>query len=256
MADFTLDDIWPHLDLKTLFRLHWGGKGLKDEAWETIQNEEFLPRLKQMQEDAVKTAWLQPSVRYGFFPANGDKNDLVIFDPEDQDREIARMTYPRQPARERLCLADYFQPIESGKRDVVAFQIVTMGKAATERTDQTQARGDYSESFFSHGLSVSSAEALAEYVHQRIRAMLNIGPETGKRYSWGYPSCPDLEHHLIVDQLLDFSTIGVKLTEGYQFDPEQTTAAIVIPHPDAKYFALMRAGGEGQITQDGEVSVA
>jgi 5-methyltetrahydrofolate--homocysteine methyltransferase len=256
LADFTLADVWPHLDLKTLFRLHWGGKGLKDEVWEKMQNEEFLPRLAAMQEDAEKNAWLQPSVKYGLFPANGDMNDLVIFDPVDQDREIARMTYPRQPARERLCLADYFLPIETGKRDVVAFQIVTMGKAATERTDATQAQGDYSESYFGHGLSVSSAEALAEYVHQRIRAMLEIGPETGKRYSWGYPSCPDLDHHLIVDKLLDFSTIGVTVTDGYQFDPEQTTAAIVIPHPDAKYFALMRAGGEGQITQDGEVNVA
>ncbi len=244
MTDFTLPDVWPHLDLKTLFRLHWGGKGVKGEAWEALQNDEFLPRLAEMQEDAIANGWLLPRVRYGFFPANSEYNDLIVFDPEDHDRELTRFTFPRQPARDRLCLADYFLPLESGRKDVVAFQIVTMGSAASRRTEETQARGDYSESFFSHGLSVSSAEALAEYTHQRIRGMLNIGEETGKRYSWGYPSCPDLEQHLLVDQLLDLGAIGVTVTDGYQFDPEQTTAAIVIPHPDAKYFALLHTGGD------------
>jgi 5-methyltetrahydrofolate--homocysteine methyltransferase len=244
MTDFTLADVWPHLDLKTLFRLHWGGKGLKDEEWEAMQQEEFLPRLAEMQADAETTGWLQPRVRYGFFPAASEANDLIVFDPDEQDRELVRFTFPRQPARERLCLADYFQPLESGVKDVVAFQIVTMGSAASARTEATQAKGDYSESYFSHGLSVSSAEALAEMTHQRIREMLGIGEETGKRYSWGYPSCPDLEQHALVDQLLDLGAIGVTVTDGFQFDPEQTTAAIVIPHPDAKYFALLHTGGD------------
>ena len=254
MTGFTLDDVWPHLDLKTLFRLHWGGKGLKDEAWEAIQNEEFLPRLKAMQEDAKSSGWLQPRVLYGYFPVNSQGNDLIVFDPEDHTRELLRFDFPRQPARERLCLADYFQPLESGKKDVVALQIVTMGKVATEHIDETQARGDYSESYFSHGLSVSSAEGLAEMVHQRVRAALGIGEEGGKRYSWGYPSIPDLAQHELVDKLLDFQKIGVELTDGFQFNPEQTTAAIVVPHPDAKYYGLARTGGgEGQITSTGEV---
>jgi 5-methyltetrahydrofolate--homocysteine methyltransferase len=244
MTDFTLADVWPHLDLKTLFRLHWGGKGLKDEAWEAMQRDEFLPRLAEMQADAEANGWLQPRVRYGFFPANSEKNDLIVFDPEDHSRELVRFTFPRQPARDRLCLADYFLPLEDGRKDVVAFQIVTMGKEASIRTEATQAVGDYSESYFSHGLSVSSAEALAEMVHQRIRAALSIGEETGKRYSWGYPSCPDLEQHLLVDQLLDLGSIGVTVTDGFQFDPEQTTAAIVVPHPDARYFALLHTGGD------------
>jgi 5-methyltetrahydrofolate--homocysteine methyltransferase len=244
MTDFTLADVWPHLDLKTLFRLHWGGKGVKDQEWERLQNEEFLPRLKEMEADAEANGWLQPRVRYGFFPANSENNDLIVFDPEDHDRELTRFTFPRQPARERLCLADYFLPLSENRKDVVAFQIVTMGSAATQRTEETQARGDYSESYFSHGLSVSSAEALAEMTHQRIRDMLGIGEETGKRYSWGYPSCPDLAQHILVDQLIDVGSIGVKITEGYQFDPEQTTAAIVVPHPDAKYFALLHTGGD------------
>ena len=230
--------------MKTLFRLHWGGKGLKDEAWEALQRDEFLPRLARMQKEAEETGWLQPRVRYGYFPVNAEGNDLIVFDPVEHDREIARFVFPRQPKRERLCLADYFLPLASGKKDVLALQIVTQGRKATERTEQLQAAGDYADSFYSHGLSVQSAEGLAEYVHQRIRRELGIGEESGKRYSWGYPACPDLAQHAIVDQLIDVGAIDVKLTEGFQFDPEQTTAAMVVSHPDAKYYALAMSGGD------------
>jgi len=246
--DFTLTDIWPHLDLKTLFRLHWGGKGVKDQAWEDLLHGDFEPRLRTMQADAIARGWLAPRVRYGYFPANSEGNDLVIFDPEEQDREIARLNFPRQPARERLCLSDYFLPLETKRKDVAVFQIVTMGAVADQFTDDLQAANEYSESYFAHGLSVQSAEGLAEYMHQRVRRELGIGEETGKRYSWGYPSCPDLEHHIHVDHLLDVNAIGVKLTTGFQFDPEQTTAAIVLHHPDAKYFALMRTGDREEVT--------
>lgn len=244
LRDIPLHDIWPHMDTKTLFRLHWGGKGVQGEAWDKLLNDEFLPRLHRMEEEAERTGWLEPRVRYGYFPCASEKNDLIIYDPENQDVEIERLTFPRQPARERLCLADYFLPVTDGRKDVVTFQIVTMSEHATERTESAQARGDYTESYFSHGLSVSAAEGLAEYVHQKTRAELGIGEEGGKRYSWGYPSCPDLEHHVIVDRLLDMNKIGVQVTEQYMFMPEQTTAAIVVPHPDAKYFALLRAGGK------------
>jgi len=243
-TDFSATDIWPHLDLKTLFRLHWGGKGVKDEAWEELLETEFYPRLRRMQEEVEQTGWMQPRARYGYFPANSEANDLVIFDPEDHERELTRFTFPRQPARERLCLADYFLPLESGRKDVAAFQIVTMGAVADAYTDMLQAKNEYSESYFAHGLSVQSAEGLAEYLHQRVRCELGIGPETGKRYSWGYPACPDLEQHALVDQMLDVGSIGIEVTNGFQFVPEQTTAAIVIHHPDAKYYALLRTGGE------------
>ena len=242
--DIGLSEIWPHLDLKTLFRLHWGGKGVKDEAWETLQRDEFLPRLREMQAEAERTGWLAPRVRYGYFPANADGNDLVVFAPDEAEREIARFPFPRQPKRERLCLADYFLPVASGKRDVAVFQLVTMGATATKRTDDLQAAGEYAASFYSHGLSVQSAEGLAEHVHQRVRRELGIGPEQGKRYSWGYPACPDLAQHDLVDRLLDASAIGVAITGGHQFDPEQTTAALVVHHPDAKYYALAQSGGE------------
>lgn len=238
MTDVRLADVWPHLDQKTLFRLHWGGKGVRDEAWERLQEDDFAPRLLRMQAEAEREGWLQPRVRYGFFPANGEGNDLVIFDPTEPDREIGRFNFPRQPRRDRLCLADYFLPMESGKRDVAAFQMVTVGEPATLRSEELQASGEYAESFFSHGLSVQSAEGLAEYAHQRIRRELGIGEEQGKRYSWGYPSCPDLRQHLIVDQLLDLGSIGVRVTEGFQFEPEQSTAALVVSHPEARYYAL------------------
>jgi 5-methyltetrahydrofolate--homocysteine methyltransferase len=239
-----LADIWPCLDLKTLFRLHWGGKGVKDQAWERLQEEEFLPRLRAMQTEAEAEGWLRPRVRYGYFPVNADGNDLVVFSPDEAERELARFPFPRQPRRDRLCLADYFLPLAAGRRDVVAFQIVTMGPEATERTERLQAAGEYAESYYSHGLSVQSAEGLAELVHQRVRHELGIGAGQGKRYSWGYPSCPDLEQHLLVDRLLNVGAIGVRVTEGFQFEPEQTTAALVISHPDARYFALARTGGE------------
>jgi len=244
LDDIPLAAIWPCLDLKTLFRLHWGGKGVKDDAWEKLQEEEFLPRLSRMQAEAEAEGWLRPKVRYGYFPANADGNDLVIFSPDEAERQLARFRFPRQPARDRLCLADYFLPLASGRRDVAAFQLVTMGEEATARTERLQRAGEYAESFFSHGLSVQSAEGLAEYVHQRIRRELGLGEEQGKRYSWGYPSCPDLDQHRLVDRLLDAAAIGVRITDGFQFEPEQTTAALVVHHPEARYYALARTGGE------------
>jgi 5-methyltetrahydrofolate--homocysteine methyltransferase len=244
MAEIELADVWPCLDLKTMFRLHWGGKGLKDDAWEALQRDEFRPRLARMQEEAEREGWLRPRVRYGYFPANADGNDLVVFAPDESGRELARFPFPRQPRRDRLCLADYYLPLSSGKRDLAVFQIVTVGVGATERTERLQAAGEYSESFFAHGLSVQSAEGLAECAHQRIRAELGMGEEQGKRYSWGYPSCPDLRQHLLVDALLDLGAIGVTVTDGFQFDPEQTTAALVVTHPDARYFALALSGGD------------
>ncbi len=247
MDDVRLADIWPHLDLKTMFRLHWGAKGVKDEAWEALQRDDFLPRLARMQDDAIERGWLQPRVRYGYFPANRDGNDLVVFSPNEEEREIARFAFPRQPRRDRLCLADYYLPLSSGRRDVAVFQIVTVGAEATALTERLQAAGEYSESFFSHGLSVQTAEGLADYAHTRIRAELGAVPDQGKRYSWGYPSCPDLAQHVLVDGLIDAGAAGIRVTEGFQFDPEQTTAALVVLHPDARYFALALSGGDGVI---------
>ena len=181
---------------------------------------------------------LEPRVAYGYFPAAGSGNDVILYDPGDRRREIARMSFPRQAGGEHLSLADYLrEPKENGASDVVALQIVTIGSHASKRTEALQASGDYSASYFLHGFSVQAAEALAEHTHRRIRRELGLEAGRGKRYSWGYGACPDLEQHAIVFELLDATAkIGVTLTQAYQIVPEQSTAAIVMHHPRAAYF--------------------
>lgn len=237
LEDVPLADIFACMDLNTLFRLHWGGK-VHGAEYEALIDEDFLPRLERLEREAQEREYLAPKAVYGYFPANSDGNDLVIFDPKQPEQEIARFRFPRQPSRERLCLADYFAPLSSGRRDVAAFQVVTMGARPTEIVDELQARGEYSEAYFLHGLAVEAAEGLAEYLQRHIRGELGLAEEQGKRYSWGYPACPDLEQHLVVRNLLDTErTIGVTVTSGFQFIPEQSTAALVVHHPQAKYYS-------------------
>jgi 5-methyltetrahydrofolate--homocysteine methyltransferase len=233
-----LNQVWPCFDLRSLYRLSWGASNVKGAAYDRIVAEEFAPRLLRYQREALEDALLQPRVVYGYFPAAGLGDDVILFDPRDRGREIARMSFPRQIGGEHLSLADYLrEPDGRGATDVVALQIVTVGSNATARTAALQAAGDYSESYFLHGFSVQSAEALAEHTHRRIRHELRIGDERGKRYSWGYGACPDLRQHEIVFDLLDAeANIGVTLTPAFQIVPEQSTAAIVMHHPRAAYF--------------------
>jgi 5-methyltetrahydrofolate--homocysteine methyltransferase len=155
--------------------------------------------------------------------------------------------------RERLCLADYIRSVDSGDVDVVPLQIVTVGKEASERFEELQARNEYSEAFYSHGLSVEAAEAAAEWTHRRIQKELSV--PSGKRYSWGYGACPDLDDHATVFKLLPAKeALGMDLTEAFQLLPEQSTAAIVIHHPEAKYYAV-RGTAPDAATQ-AEVAVA
>jgi 5-methyltetrahydrofolate--homocysteine methyltransferase len=240
LRDIPLDQVFPHLAQRSLFRLSWGAKGVHGEEYVRLLREEFIPRLRRMQREAEEQGYLQPRAVYGYFPASAQGNDVVIFDPRSPEREIERFSFARQPAEERLSIADYFAPIESGKRDVAVLQLVTMGSRATELVDRLQKSGDYSESYFIHGLSVEAAEALAEYVHNRWREELGLARNQGKRYSWGYPACPDLADHEKVMRLLDApNAIGVEITSGYQLVPEQSTAAIATHHPDAKYFSVI-----------------
>ena len=236
--DINLRDLWPCFDLRSLFRLSWGAANTKGEAFDRLLSEEFEPRLARYQEAALRDGFLQPRVVYGYFPAAGVGNDVILYDPQDPSREIARMEFPRQVGGEHLSLADYLREPDNGKGiDVVALQVVTVGTHAAERTEALQAAGDYSESYFLHGFSVQSAEALAEWTHRRIRSELALEGERGKRYSWGYGACPDLAQHEIAFRVLDATNrIGVTLTEAYQIIPEQSTAAIVMHHPSASYF--------------------
>jgi 5-methyltetrahydrofolate--homocysteine methyltransferase len=233
-----LGELWHCFDLRSLYRLSWGGSNTKGDAFDRLVAEEFEPRLRRYQAEAMEGRLLQPRVAYGYFPASGLDDDVIIYDPSDPRREIARMTFPRQIGGEHLCIADYLrEPAQGAASDVVALQIVTVGAEAGRRVEQLQASGDYSESYFLHGFSVQSAEALAEWTHRRVRRELGLDADRGKRYSWGYGACPDLEQHAVVFRLLDATAnIGVTLTQAFQIVPEQSTAAIVIHNPRAAYF--------------------
>ena len=163
----------------------------------------------------------------------------MVFDPTERTRELGRFDFPRQEDREELSLADFFRPLENGApSDVIALQVVTSGKVAEQFVAQRNTAGDYSEGYFLHGFSVQTAEGAAELVNRRIREELGIGDGRGLRYSWGYPACPDIEQHGLLFRILPVTeTIGVGLTAGFQLDPEQSTAAIVVHHPAAKYFS-------------------
>ena len=158
-------------------------------------------------------------------------------------RELARLSFPRQEGRDRLCLADYFRSVESGDIDVLPLQVVTVGDAASRRFEELQAAGEYSEAYFVHGIAVEAAEAVAEWLHRRIRAELGIPAGRGKRYSWGYGACPDLDDHAVVFRLLPAAdALGMTLTSAFQLVPEQSTAAMIVHHPEAKYYSIR---GEG-----------
>jgi len=230
------DDIFAHLDLHVLFKLHWGGRGVKGEAWEKLVNEDFRPRLERMW---AEQDYLHPRARLGYFPCNADGNELVIFDPEDRDREINRLVFPRQPKHDRICLTDFYRPLDDeGVRDVVALQGVTVGPEVTELMDRLHEEGEFAEQLFTHGLGVQSAEGLAEWLHSEVRRQLGIPASQGRRYSWGYPACPDQSEHEKVWELLDLDQIGMYLSGGYAVMPEQSTVAIIAHHPQAVYFGM------------------
>jgi 5-methyltetrahydrofolate--homocysteine methyltransferase len=243
LSDIPLDEVFALLDLDELYRLQWGGRGSGPEYEATVRKE-FEPTLARLKESAKCDRWLQPRAVYGLLPAQSQANDLVVYDPsayaaDGTTREIARFHFPRQEGRERLCIADYFRSSGSTDVDVVAFQIVTVGDAATERFQTLQNSGEYTEAFYVHGLAVESAEAVAEWMHRKIRHELGVPAGQGKRYSWGYGACPDLEDHAQLFKILPAeSELGMQLTSAYQLIPEQSTAAIIVHHPQAKYYAV------------------
>jgi 5-methyltetrahydrofolate--homocysteine methyltransferase len=239
-VDVDFDRVFPYLDRHVLFKLHWGGRGKKGEEWRRIVeghegDEGFAPKLERMW---AEQDYLHPRAKLGYFPCNSDGNELVIFDPDDHDREIERLVFPRQPRHDRICLSDFYRPIDSGERDVVALQAVTVGSEVTERIGALERDGEFAEQLFVHGLGVQAAEGLAEWLHAEIRRDLGIDLDQGRRYSWGYPACPDQSEHEKVDRLLGFGEIGISLSGGYALEPEQSTAAIVAHHPQAVYFGM------------------
>jgi 5-methyltetrahydrofolate--homocysteine methyltransferase len=234
-----VDDVVACIDRNTLYRMQWGARNLKGEEWDRIVREDFEPRLARYTLEARTQRWLSPKAVYGYFPAGRDGDAVVVFDPADRTKEIGRFEFPRQDDREQLCLADYFRPLNGdGPQDVLPLQVVTSGDRAAEFIERRNQGGDYSEGYFLHGFSVQTAEGTAEYVNRRVRQELGLEGERGLRYSWGYPACPDVEQHETLFRILPVTeTIGVGLTAGYQLDPEQSTAALVVHHPAAKYFS-------------------
>ena len=246
----SLDDIAEYLNRTTLFRNQWQFRpeGTEsDEDFKARLNPQLRARLAEVKASGI----FVPQLVYGYFPANGDGDDLVIWSDPARTEEVARFHYPRQGEHPFLCIADFFRPVSSGETDFAAFHIVSMGAEASEETARLFAENRYNDYLQLHGLSVEMTEALAEMWHRRIREEWGFADEDGPslgglfrqqyrggRYSWGYPACPDLEDNATVAALLDASRIGVHVNEdtGWQYHPEQTTSALICHHPQAKYF--------------------
>jgi 5-methyltetrahydrofolate--homocysteine methyltransferase len=239
-----------YLDERATFLGQWGLRGTRGgPSYEDLVETEGRPRLRMWLERLHTDGILEAAVVYGYWPAVSEGRDLVVFDAEDRDKEIARFTFPRQRRDRRLCLADFFRPRESGELDVVAFHLVTVGPRVAEATAKLFAENAYRDYLELHGLSVQLTEALAEYWHARVRGELGFGAEDatdldgilgqayrGSRYSFGYPACPDLADRATLVRLLEPERIGVTLSEELQLHPEQSTDALVVHHPEAKYF--------------------
>jgi len=238
------------LDERALFVGQWGLKAPRGE-YEAVVESEGRPRLRALLNDALAQGWLNAAVVYGYFACVSEGNDLIVLHHEGplKGQERVRFTFPRQSRDRRLCISDYFASKDSGRIDVVAFDIVTMGSEVSKKTGELFATNAYREYMELHGLSVQLTEALAERWHARIREEMNVrsddSPELqgildqgyrGSRYSFGYPACPDLEQQVQLCELLEPARIGVELSEGFQLHPEQSTSAIIVHHPEAKYF--------------------
>jgi len=243
-----LDDISSYLNLTALFRNQWGYRPEKGES-----DADFKERVSAVLRDELDKAKakdvLVPQVAWGYFPANAEGDDLVLWSDEARSEERMRFHFPRQAKEPWLCIADFFRPVESGDLDYAAFHLVTMGPDVSRETARLHAENRYRDYLQLHGLGVEMTEALAEYWHRRIREEWGFADEDGPtllglfrqqyrggRYSWGYPACPDLEDNAKAVEILEGSRVGVSVSEGFQMHPEQTTVALVCHHPRAKYF--------------------
>jgi 5-methyltetrahydrofolate--homocysteine methyltransferase len=245
-----IDDIAAYVNETALFRNQWQFRpepGEDDESFKARIRGSFRERLAAAKASGV----LVPQVVYGYYPVNSDGDELIVWADETRSTERTRFRFPRQRSAPHLCIADFSRPVESGDLDYAAFHIVTMGGAVSEATARLFAENQYQEYLFLHGLGVEMAEALAEYWHRRIREEWGFAGEDGPtvlglfrqqyrggRYSWGYPACPDLEDNARVADLLGADRLGIEVSEetGWQYQPEQTTSAIICHHPRAKYF--------------------
>ncbi len=254
--DFDLDLIFSYVNETALFKNQWQLKTASASDYLRLVEEKYRPILRSLKSEIKEKGWFWPKLVYGFFPAQSDGNDVVVYEPENAGasvpRERLRIQFPRQREGRMLSIADFFHPKDSGRMDVIGFSVVTIGDRASEETKKLFDAGDFTRYLYVHGLGVETAEALAEYAHKLIREELGIAeddaPEVrdlfhqkyrGSRYSFGYPACPNLEDQTKIFELLQpEETIGVRLTEGFHLEPEQSTNAMIVHHPQAKYFVV------------------
>ena len=245
-----LDEIAEYINETALFRNQWQYRPKDGETDEQFKDR-IRPILREQLAAAKAGGYLVPQVVYGYFAVNSDGNDLVVWQDDSRSVEIARFTYPRQSHEPFMCIADFFRSIDSGEKDYAAFHIATMGRAVSDKAAELFEANKYQDYLELHGIGVEMAEALAEYWHHRIRSEWGFVDQDapsvaglfrqqyrGGRYSWGYPACPDLEDNATVAKLLEAGRLGIEVSEetGWQYQPEQTTSAIICHHPQAKYF--------------------
>jgi 5-methyltetrahydrofolate--homocysteine methyltransferase len=270
--DFDLREVFQHINDTALFKNQWQLKTASQEDYVRLVEQKFRPIKLQLQEEIIASGIFEPKVVYGYFPAQADGNDQIVYEAESRadnhpsaslragsgregsqrKGELLRFTFPRQREGRKLCISDFFAPKSSGKMDVIGLSLVTIGSKASEETQRLFEGGEYTRYLYLHGLSVETAEALAEYLHKKMREELGIAGEDsahirdlfhqkyqGSRYSFGYPACPNLEDQTKLFALLHpEENVGVKLTTGFLLEPEQSTSAIVVHHPQAKYFVV------------------
>ncbi len=240
-----------YLNEVMLFQVQWEfhKKGRPAAEFDRYIDAEVRPIYRDLVARCEREGILQPRAIYGYWPCNRDGDSLVVYDTAAGDREIVRFTFPRQAKPPYWCLSDFFRPVESGERDVVAFSIVTVGQQASDIAREWFKQDRYRDYLYLHGLSVETAEALAEYIHKQVRVELGIAGKDardipdlfrqgyqGSRYSFGYPACPRLEDQKLLWPLLEPGRIGVSLTDEFQLVPEQSTTALICHHPEARYF--------------------
>jgi 5-methyltetrahydrofolate--homocysteine methyltransferase len=286
--DFDLREVFSYINETALFKNQWQLKTASQQDYLRLVEEKYRPILRDLQQEVIAAGWFEPRVVWGYFPCRAEGNDVVIYDPESlpppapahpsrgasedrgapgetatrsqgpglalatesAPRELLRFTFPRQKEGRKLCISDFFLPVSSSQMDVIGLSLVTIGQHASEVTQQLFQAGEYTRYLYLHGLSVETAEALAELFHKQMREELGIAAEDsprisdlfhqkyrGSRYSFGYPACPRLEDQAKLFTLLrPEENIGVRLTTTFLLEPEQSTSAIVVHHPAAKYF--------------------
>jgi 5-methyltetrahydrofolate--homocysteine methyltransferase len=262
-TDWDLREVFEYINETALFKNQWQLKTASAEDYKRLVEEKYRPILAELEEECIRDNWFDPKVVFGYFPCNADGNSVIVYDPASVNtadggrsnanaKELQRFTFPRQREGRKLCISDFFEPRSEGKYDVIGLSLVTVGDRASELTKALFDSGDYTRYLYLHGLSVETAEALAEINHKKMREDLGIAGEDsprisdlfhqkyrGSRYSFGYPACPNLEDQVQLFALLDpVKNIGVRLTETYQLEPEQSTSSIVVHHPSAKYFVV------------------